>query len=64
METQEVLSEQQESLFHREGDPALAQVAQEGGGVSILGVIQRPSGHGPGQLTNWLTPCDIVSLRF
>ena len=35
--------------FCCEGDRALAQVAQSSGGVSILGDIQKPSGHGPGQ---------------
>jgi len=40
-ETQEVPSEHQETPFYYEGDQALAQVAQSGGGVSSLG-------HGPG----------------
>jgi len=29
----------------------LVQLAQGGGGVSILGDIQNPTGHGPGQRT-------------
>ncbi|KAK4824359.1 hypothetical protein QYF61_013694 [Mycteria americana] len=32
-----------------EGDQALAQVVQRACGVSILGDIQKPFGHGPGQ---------------
>jgi len=31
------------------GDQPLAQVVQGGCGVSILGDIQKPSGHGPEQ---------------
>jgi len=38
------------NFFHCEGDRALAQVAQRGCRVSILEGIQKPSGHGPGQL--------------
>ena len=49
--TQEVPFEHQETLFHCEGDGALAQVAQGGCGVSILGDTQKPSGHGLGQQT-------------
>ena len=43
--TQEVPSEHQETVSHCEGGRALAQVAQGGCGVSILGGIQKPSGH-------------------
>ena len=49
-EPQEVLSAPQETLFPCEGDRALAQVAQEGFGVSHLGDTRMPSGRGPGQL--------------
>jgi len=48
-ETQEVPSEHEETLFYCEGHRALAQVAQRGCGVSHLGDVQKPSGHGPGQ---------------
>jgi len=48
-ETQEVLSEHQETLYS-EGDQALAQVTQRGCRVSILGDSQKPSGQVPGQL--------------
>ena len=48
-ETREVLSERQEILFYCESDRALAQVAQGGCGVFILGDTQKWSGHGPGQ---------------
>ena len=48
-ETQEAPSEHQETLFNCEGARVLAQVAQGSGGVSILGGIKKPSGHGPGQ---------------
>ncbi len=43
-ETQEVPSEHQETLFHSESE----EVAQRGGGVSILGDSQAPPTH-PGQ---------------
>jgi len=36
-------------LWYCESNWALAQVAQTGGGVSILGDTQKLSGHGPGQ---------------
>ena len=49
-ETQEALSEYQETLFHCEGGQALAQVAQGGCGVSILADTQKPPEHGPGRL--------------
>jgi len=45
-ETQAVLSEHQETLCHCEGNLPLAQVAQGGCGVSILGDTQNPAGHG------------------
>ena len=45
----EVPAEHRETLFHHECDRALVQVAQGAGGVSILGVIRKPSGL-PGQL--------------
>ena len=48
-ETWELLYEHQETLYC-EGGWVLAQVAQRGGGVSILGDIQKSSGYGPGQL--------------
>jgi len=38
------------TFFHCEGDRALAQVAQKGCGVPMLGDIQKPSRHGPEQL--------------
>ena len=43
------MPEHQETLFDCEGDRALAQVAQGGCGVSLLGDTQKPSGHSPGQ---------------
>jgi len=48
-ETQDVPSENEETLFYCKGDHALAQVTQRDGGVPILGHIQKPSGHGSGQ---------------
>jgi len=48
-ETQEVLPEPNEALFHCEGDQAMEQVAQRGCGLCIFGDIQRPPGHSPGQ---------------
>ena len=48
-ETQEVMSEQQETLFYCEGDWTLAQVPQRHCGV-FLQDTQKASGHGPGQL--------------
>ena len=47
-ETQEAPSEHQETLFQCAGE--LAQVAQGGCGVFILGDIQKPPGHSPEQL--------------
>jgi len=44
-----VPSEQQETLLHCEGDPALGQVAQASCEVALLGDTQKPSRHGPGQ---------------
>ena len=37
-------------LGHCEGDQALAHADHRGGGVSILGDSEEPSGHGPGHL--------------
>ena len=48
-ETREVPCERQETPFCCEGDQALAQVAQGGCGISILGGIQKLRGHSPGQ---------------
>ncbi|CAN0060768.1 unnamed protein product, partial [Bubo scandiacus] len=39
-----------ELFFYCEGDRALAEVAKRGGGISLVGNIKKPSGHGPGQL--------------
>lgn len=47
METWEVLSEHQETLFHSEGGRAL--VAQRGGGISICRDIQNLTECSPGQ---------------
>ena len=49
-EIHKVPSEHQETLFYFEGDRALEQVAQGTCRVSILGDIQKPSGHGTGLL--------------
>jgi len=48
-ESQDFLSECQETFVHREGHQALLQVAQKGCGVSIVGDTKNPSGHGPAQ---------------
>lgn len=40
-----------ETLFHCESERALAKDEQRGCGVSILGDIQKQSGHSPGQPT-------------
>ena len=40
---------QNRKTFHCESGQTLAQVAQRGCGVSILGVIQNPTGYSPGQ---------------
>ena len=44
-EAQEVSSEHEEEL-HSQGDGALEQAAQGGGGVSLSGDIQDPPGQG------------------
>jgi len=46
-EAQEVPSEHEEELLPSEGDGALAQAAQGGGGVSFSENIQDPPGQGP-----------------
>ena len=48
-ETQEAPSEHEEKILYCEGNQAPEQVAQRGYGVSILGDIQKLSGHNPGQ---------------
>ena len=66
-ETQEVASQHQETLFHCEGDWGLAKVTQGGCRVSIHGDIQKPSGHGPGQLPQgvsaWAAGLDQITSR-
>ena len=56
-----------ETLFHCEGDQALAQVAQRACGVSILEDIQKPSADGPGQLAlggpAWAAGLDQMASR-
>lgn len=46
-ETQEILCEHQEIFLYCEGDQAHRQGAQRGCGISVLGDISNPSGHGP-----------------
>jgi len=48
-EAEEVPSEDEEELLPSEGDGALAQAAQGGGGVVFSGDIQDPPGGGPVQ---------------
>ena len=49
-ETQEALSDHQETLFYFKGAETLAQVSQRGCGVSHIGDIHKLTGHIPGQL--------------
>jgi len=49
-ETQEVLSEHEETLFHFEGDQAQAQVVWRGSGAFCLAGAQKPPRHVSGQL--------------
>lgn len=49
METRAVQFERVKTLFHYEDDQALAQVAQNGDGISISGGSKKPTGDCPGQ---------------
>jgi len=56
-ETQEVPSEHQKTVLNCEGQGALAQVAQGGCGVSVVGDTQKLPRHSPGQLALGLPVC-------
>ncbi|KAK4827437.1 hypothetical protein QYF61_017994 [Mycteria americana] len=49
-ETQDISFQQKKQLSHFEGDRTVEQVVLRSCGISILGDIQNPTGHGPEQL--------------
>lgn len=71
-EIQKLPLQQKEKFFHCEGSQTLAQVAQPGCGVSILGDIRTPAGHSQEQpvlavsALNWVGGLDDLqgSLPF
>lgn len=73
-EIQEIQFKHKKKLFYHEGGQTLAQVAQRGCGITILGDIQNSTGQGPEQgiglndlqmsLPTSTTLCDSVSRTF